>query len=82
MIAPEDWNLQFSKKVFGKPLPAGFKIQWKSYLMGVDSLPASGQVTLAQGLVNGPHTLTLSGPAVDTVGGFTVYQPPLAVKTP
>ena len=83
VIAPEDWNLQFSKKVFGKPLPADFKVQWKSYLMGGDGMFASGKTILAQGLVNGPHTLTLNGLAANpAAAGFTVYRPPLAVKTP
>ena len=81
-ISPEDWNLQFCRKVFGKNLPADFRIQWKSYVMGVDRLPASGRITLAQGLTNGPHTLTLSGLTGNPMGTLTVYQPPQAVKAP
>ncbi|RYD17744.1 MAG: SGNH/GDSL hydrolase family protein [Verrucomicrobiaceae bacterium] len=82
-IQPEDWNLNFSRKVFKKPLPADFKIQWRSRLLGTDHLTAGDRVILAQGLTNGKHTLTLSGMhSGEGVGGFTVYRPPLVAKNP
>ena len=66
IIAPDDWNLQFSKKVFTNPLQAPFTtIKFRSQLRAAES------TVLAQGLTNGPHTAEISGlPAMRAVRIF------------
>lgn len=82
-ISPEDWNLEFCYKVFGRKLKEGDMVTWKSRLMGkatisggMVSIPGVEPiVTLAQGLKNGRHTLELTGDA-SSVAGLRVYTPP------
>lgn len=81
-IDPADWNLAYCRKVFGKPLPADFAIQWKSVITGTGHATGPGRVLLASGLKNGRHTLTLKGLEGGGVSGFTVSQPPLPEGKP
>lgn len=80
------WSLQYTKK----EMPAEFRVKWRVYPMFVDKLcfaaaPEPGKertVTLAQGFVNGEHTIRLipgSGQKL-LLKGFRVYTPPLPVS--
>jgi hypothetical protein len=72
-LDPKDWNLDYCKAVFKRPLPLPFAVKWKTYVQGVDTLPAKpGVVTLADGLPPGEHTLTVTGGGLTSV---TVYNP-------
>lgn len=86
VIGPDDWNLAYGRKVFGRPLPAGFAVTWRAAPQFTDSFTSPGvedpavetTVTLAQGLPNGRHTLELRAvtpPA--TLAALRVYRPPL-----
>jgi lysophospholipase L1-like esterase len=78
VLDPKDWNLDYCKAVFKRPLPLPFDIKWKTYVQGVDTLPASDKpVTLIDGLPPGQHTLTITGGGVQAV---TVYDPAGAVE--
>lgn len=87
VIEPDDWMVARSREYTNVPLPDGFEITWRTYLMGADTYlapeiadPAVEQVTtLAQGLVNGPHTLTLTAGAdgPPPLAAIRVYRPPL-----
>ncbi len=84
VIAPDDWNLTFCRKVFGKPLPEGSKITFEVVPMFVDSFVAEpatdptteSVVTLAQGLPNTAHQLTLLAEGVPPISALRVYKPP------
>jgi lysophospholipase L1-like esterase len=72
-LRPNDWNLDYCKRVFKRPRPLPFDIKWKTYLRGADKLPGKpGVVTLADGLPPGDYTLTVTGGGVTSV---TVYNP-------
>lgn len=84
VIDPEDWNLQFCRKVHNQKLEEGFHITWKSQPLW-NALPLTrGPVlaagTFVQGLKNGKHTLELRGEELRTAGltAFRIYRPPLA----
>ena len=76
VIEPGDWNLQFCQRTFGRRLPEGFRITFKSARQW-DTLPL-GSGTFVKGLPNGPHTLELSGAAIRRSGltGLRIYKPP------
>ena len=76
VIEPDDWNLQFCRKVFARKLDDGFRITWKS-IPRWDALPLQRR-TFAQGLSNGKHTLELSGAALQQYGltGLRFFRPP------
>lgn len=75
MLQPQDWLMLLWATVFPtlKPLEVGYEIKWESRFYGMDEfVPAvpdptlETTVTVAQGLANGEHTLTLVG--IDTAG--------------
>jgi hypothetical protein len=83
IIAPEAFF-----RGFNPPLPVGHKITWRSYLQGIDTyVPITGTdatrenaVTLAQGLMNGPHHLELVTVGKGTpapIKAIRVYTPML-----
>jgi hypothetical protein len=76
VIDPDDWNLQYCRKVLGRKLPDGFRITWKS-VPRWSAMPLVGS-TFVQGLNNGKHTLELSGEGVQNSGltALRVYRPP------
>lgn len=76
VIEPDDWNLQFSRKTFGRKLPEGFQIKWKSVPQWDARLAANGP--LVQGLTNGKHTLVLTGMAMQKSGltALRIHRPP------
>lgn len=84
---PDDWNMVFARKVrSNEPPPAdGFKVTWKSYLLGTDEFvpPATAKpgveatVTLVQGLANGKHVLEIRGGDLSSITALRVYSPPL-----
>ena len=76
VIEPDDWNLQFCRKVFGRRLDDGFRIIWKSVAQW-DPLPLL-RGTFVQGLNNGKHTIELSGTPLQGNGltALRIYRPP------
>ena len=76
IIEPEDWNLQYCRKVFARKLDDGFRITWKSIAQW-DAQPLL-RGTFFQGLSNGKHTLELSGAALQRSGltALRIYRPP------
>jgi hypothetical protein len=87
IIEPGAWNVLWALQYSKKPLPADYLITWDTRPLFVDvyQAPATPDpareyaTTLAQGLVNGPHTLELvpNGDGPVPVAGFRVYRPPL-----
>ncbi len=82
VIDPEDWNLQFCRKVFNRKLEDGTRITWKSVpvwsALPLARGPVLGRGTFFQGLTNGKHTLELSGESLKNSGlsALRVYRPP------
>lgn len=85
VIDPRDWNVEYSLALPNiKPVPDRFSIRWSVVPHFVDEIvtPAAtdktveATVTLAQGLVNGRHTLEISGPASTSIEAIRVYKPP------
>lgn len=84
VIEPDDWNLAYCYKVFKRPLPVPFAVKWKTYLRGADTFTSPGVkdpavetvVTVAAGLPNGKHTLTVAGGPGVPVSAVRVYRPP------
>ena len=76
VIEPEDWNLQYCRKVHGRKLDDGFRITWKSVPQW-NALPLV-RGTFVQGLNNGKHTIELSGRALENSGlsSLRIYRPP------
>jgi len=76
VIEPDDWNLQFSRRTFGRNLPEGFQIKWKSVPQWNPRLAANG--ALVQGLTNGKHTMILTGTALQKSGltALRIHRPP------
>ena len=80
-ISPDDWFPQGA-------IPNGYEMKWRSYLLGTDSYtpPANldatreNAVTLAQGLANTKHTLTLTRKGAGRVNlkALRVYTPPIS----
>jgi len=85
VIDPADWNFDYALKVFKKPLPEGFKVQWKvvPYFMDELSVNPSPDATLedsrtiALGLPNKRHTVELRGVADGAIEKLRVYRPAL-----
>lgn len=87
VIEPAAWNVMWALKYSKKPLPEGYVITWETRPLFTDTYqpPVVADpsreyaVTLAQGLTNGPHTLTLipNGRGPVPVASFRVYEPPL-----
>ena len=71
------------------PLPVGYEIKWESRFYGTDEFvpeitdPAlENTVTLAQGLANGPHTLTLEGDSLSAIEAIRIYNPLARTQPP
>jgi hypothetical protein len=85
VIEPGDWNLDYCLKVFQRPLPADFQVQWKALFRGTDEFISPGvsdptleaTVTLAQGLANTKHQVEITGDAGTPIAAVRVYRPPL-----
>ena len=87
VIEPRRWMVCWAIKYRKKPLPKDFKVTWKVKLQGTDVYRAPKtedpcreySTTLAQGLADAAHTLTLTPnrDGATPIGGFRVYQPPL-----
>lgn len=78
VIEPEDWNLEYAHRVFGKRIAAGFEIRWRVVPMFRDSLAEQeGWATLAQGLSGRHHTLEIRGDASAPISALRIYCPPL-----
>ena len=84
VIGPEHWNAEFALLLAGvKPVPDAFTVTWAAVQRGTDTFtPPAVQdatrettVTLAAGLPNGKHTLTLAG-GLNAVAAIRVYTPP------
>jgi hypothetical protein len=77
VIEPDDWNLQYCRKVHGRKLDDGFRITWKSVPQWNARPLTDG--TFVQGLLNGKHMLELSGGALQNSGlsALRVFRPPL-----
>ena len=69
VIDPEDWDVSYALGLARvNPVPASFTVRWRVVPRHLDEWqPAASQpgienvVTLAHGLIDGPHTLELSG---------------------
>ncbi len=81
VIEPEDWNLQFSRKVFGQPLDPDAEITFAVKHLSVDSFtaePTGGRVTIIQGVPAGDHVLTLrSASRKPPIAFLEVFNPPM-----
>jgi len=83
VIESEAWFVRESPGFFGNlpSVEAGDRIPWSIRRMGVDrveqTLSLDRTVTLAQGLPNGSHRLTLRSAADLPVRALRVYRPPL-----
>lgn len=83
IIDPGDWNLEYCLQVFKRPIEPGFKIEWKVIPKFHDTLiwPSERKpgvdavITIAQGLPNGKHRLTISGELVSSIAAVRIYRP-------
>jgi hypothetical protein len=77
VIEPDDWNLEYCLRVFKRPLPLDFHINWKVVPQYTDEISATGaaSVTLAQGLSNGRHTLEIISDGKMPITAIRVYRP-------
>ncbi len=83
VIEPEDWNLDFCYRVFGRKLTEGQQVKWRAELYGAPLVEGGGAslpgveraLTLAQGLKNGKHTLELTGDPA-SITALRIYTPP------
>ena len=92
MIDPFDflmltWAMDWYPVV--KPLEVGYEIKFESRLYGKDEFTPQiidptleNTVTVAQGLANGPHTLTLSGADVSGIEAIRIYNPLARTQPP
>ena len=89
IIEPGMWMVNWSLRYRKQTLPDGYKVTWETKPLFVDRWEASAEfdptrestrtTTLAQGLENREHTLTLKptgGAASLPVAAFRVFQPP------
>jgi hypothetical protein len=86
-IEPDDWNLAYCKAVFKSPIPADLKATWTVVPHFIDEpvFPSAADptietaVTVAQGLSNGPHKLTLESEpgSRPTLKSIRIYRPPM-----
>jgi hypothetical protein len=83
VIEPEDWNLDYARRVFNRTVPEGFQIQWSVIPQFVDGItcPAPTDptlemtVTIAQGLSPGKHRLELRGDERAAIDAIRIYRP-------
>jgi hypothetical protein len=89
VIEPEDWNLDYARRVFQRSVRDGFQIQWAVEPQGVDVVTCPAQtgpasagpalemtVTIAQGLSPGKHRLELRGGEQAAIEAIRIYRPP------
>lgn len=84
VLEPGDWNLAYCRAVFGRAVPAGFKITWKVLPLFHDDFRPTvakdatidNSVVLAQGLTNGKHTVQIRGDGKANLAALRVYRPP------
>jgi hypothetical protein len=82
VIDPEDWDVSYALGLARvNPVPASFTVRWRVVPRHLDEWqPAASQpgienvVTLAHGLIDGPHTLELSGD-LSALAAVRVYSP-------
>jgi len=87
VIEPNEWMIIRSLTYRDKPLPEGYEVTWETLPLFVDTWQApvtedpaaEYATTLAQGLSNAEHTVTLTpnGDGPIPVAAFRVYRPPL-----
>jgi transposase len=85
VIEPDDWNIAYAWKVFGKRVDVGFQIRWKVVPQFVDTFvppeitdpTIETTVTLAQGLKGRRHVLEIHGDEDVPIEALRVYCPPL-----
>jgi hypothetical protein len=86
VIEPADWNVDYSLALPGiKPTPDRFSVTWKVVPLFQDGISGEGAadktgeavVTVAQGLVNGKHTLEIIGDRTTPVAAIRIYRPPV-----
>ena len=84
VIEPEDWNLDYCRKVHGPQLTEGFQIKWQVVNHFADEFAApTGQPeientrTVAQGLPKGKHRFEIPGNASVPISAIRIYTPPL-----
>jgi hypothetical protein len=82
MIDPADWNFVYALKIFKKPLPENFKVQWKvipHFMDSVEPESVDSRIeavrTVALGLPNKRHTVELRGVAPGAIEKLRVYRP-------
>jgi hypothetical protein len=93
VIEPRMWMVNWSLRYRKAKLPVDYQVTWETKPLFVDTWRAPKEfdptrestltAVLAQGLVNGPHTLTLlpekKGKSLRPAA-FHIYRPPLPVK--
>ena len=88
VIEPADWNVEYSLALPGiKPVPDRLTVRWEVVPFFQDEvLSASAAdrtretvVTVAQGLLNGKHTLEITGGPNKAVAAIRIYRPPVSV---
>ena len=78
VIHPDDWNLNYSQKVFKVPHPADVPITFDVIPLHRDVFTAEAgkaPVTLAQNLKNGAHTLTLRAKSKPPIAAIRAFNP-------
>ena len=84
MLQPQDWLMLLWATVFPtlKPLEVGYEIKWESRFYGMDEFvpevpdpTLETTVTVAQGLANGEHTLTLVGTDTAGIEAVRIFNP-------
>lgn len=91
VIEPADWNVDYSLALPGiKPVPAEFTVTWevvplfRDEITAVDIEDTTTELveTLAQGLVNGKHTLEITGGPTAPIAAIRTYRPPVPADRP
>ncbi len=87
VIDPADWNFDYCLRVFKRPLPGNFKIQWEVIPHFMNEIQTSNSntppggiepaLTVAQGLPNDKHTLVISAATPQAIAAIRVYRPAL-----
>ena len=87
ILDPADWDVAYAMALAGvKPIPPEFTVRWKTIPWFVDRVTFAGApqksieriVTVAQGLKNDKHTLTLAGTPNTPIAAIRIHKPPLA----
>ena len=84
VIDPADWDVEYALTGLPRiPIPDNFVVNWRVEPYFIDSIISPKVkndgtetiVTLAQGLVNGQHTLGISGCQQTPIGAVRIYRP-------